>query len=263
MKLQTLGCAVLGAGLITSASAKVQNPEYVQARKEMAQMVATEAAAAVTANGDPDSFGRYVKFIGLMTTGTINLADDCTPDPAFPPGPDDHCFVVNAAPASTSFTVTDAARLLIPAKASNSMLCHWQTPVVVYSFSNQTGVYRPNARFQLTPSYTIENAVLNDPTLINPLTGLPFGGSLSTNLPGIRHSRSLQPGEVQIERDTETRSCIDGLISKRSLMTTYGLTAAQAANFFKNDTIVTMNLQGTSTLVDFASIVVGTRFVGD
>ena len=47
------------------------------------------------------------------------------------------------------------------------------------------------------------------------------------------------------------------------LMEGYGLSATQAANFFKNDTIITMGLQGNATLVNFASIIYGTRFVGD
>jgi len=229
----------------------------------MAQMRAMEAAAAVADTGDADSFGRNVKFIGLMSTGVINLADDCTPDPAYPPGPDDHCFVPNPAPATTSFTITDAARVLIPGKSSNSMFCHWQTPVTVYSFRNSTGTYQPNARFVVTPSYTIQNAVLNDPSLLDPSTGLPYGGSFTVGLAGIRHSRSLQPGEGQIERDNSTRACIAGLVSKRALKEAYGLTDAQATKFFKNDTIITMNLQGTANMVDFASIIYGTRFVGD
>jgi len=263
MNGRTLGCALVGASLAMTASAKLENREYAQARKEMTQMMAVEALASTATTGDADSFGRYVKFAGLMTTGSIILAQDCTPDPSNPFGPEDHCFVANAAPATTTFTVTDAARVLIPAKTANSLICHWQSPAAVYFFYNPTGNYVPNARFQVNPSYKIENAVLNDPSLINPLTGLPFGGSLTVGLPGIRHSRSLQAGETQIERDSESRTCIDGLISKRSLTTTYGLTALQAANFFKNDTIISLNLAGTTTLVDSASIVYGVRFVAD
>lgn len=263
MNGRILGCALLGASLAVTASAKVQNPEYVQAKKEMAQLIAVEATAAVATTGDADSFDRYLKFTGVMTTGSIILSQDCTPDPAFPFGPEDHCFVANAAPGPTTFTVTDAARVLIPAKSANSMICHWQSPIALYFFNNPTGNYVPNARFQLTPSYKIENAVFNDPSLINPLTGLPFGGSFTVGLPGIRHSRGLQAGEFQIERDAGSRTCINGLVSKRALTTTYGLTAAQAANFFKNDTIISLNLAGATTLVESASIVYGVRFVAD
>lgn len=260
MKLRILGSAILCASTVASASAKAPNAEFLQARKEAAQIA---AAAPVATVGDADSFGRYVKFAGLMTSGVITLASDCTPDPSFPPGPDDHCYLTDAAGAATNFVANDVARILVPAKTANSMLCHWQTPVVVYAFSNPTGSYRPNARILVTPSYTIQNAALNDPSLINPNTGLPFGGSLTLNLVGIRHSRGLQPGDFQVERENSTRACIDGLISKNSLVNSYGLNAVQAANFFKNDTVITMNITGITLAVDFATIIYGTRFVVD
>lgn len=264
MKLRVIACALAGACLATTTWAKKPvHPEFRQMKKEMAQLKTTELAPAVTDTGDANSFGRNVKFIGLVSSGSITLASDCTPDPDFPPGPDDHCFVVNPAPAITNVTVTDAGRMMIPGKSSNSLFCHWQTPVVTYAFANPTGVYQPNARFTVTPSYKIENAVLNDPSLIDPATGLPFGGSFTTGLAGIRHSRSLQPDEFQVERDNNTRSCIAGMVSKRNLIEGFGLTEAQATNFFKNDTIITLNLQIQTRLVDFAGINYGTRFVGD
>jgi len=264
MKLRVIACALVGASLATSVWAKKPvHPEFRLMKKEMAALKSSELAPAVTETGDADSFGRNVKFIGLVSSGGITLASDCTPDPDFPPGPDDHCFVVNAAPAITNVTVTDAGRMMIPGKSSHSLFCHWQTPVVTYAFANPTGVYQPNARFLVTPSYKIENVVLNDPSLIDPTTGLPFGGSFTTSLAGIRHSRSLQPGELQIERDNNTRTCIAGIVSKRNLVEGFGLTEAQATDFFKNDTIITMNLNIQAKLVDFAGINYGTRFVGD
>ncbi len=263
MNKRVLACALMGTSLAVTASAKVQNEEYAKARKEMAQLIAVEAAAATATTGDADSFGRYVKFAGVMTTGGIYLAQDCTPDPSAPFGPEDHCFVANPAPATTTFTVNDAARVLIPAKTANSLICHWQTPSVVYFYNNPTANYLGNARFQVSMSYTIENAAFNSPTQINPVTGLPFGGSITVSIPGVRHSRGLQAGEFQIERDSSSRTCIDGLVSKRALVETYGFTAAQATNFFKNDTIISLNLVGTATLVDSATMLVGTRFVAD
>lgn len=241
------------------------NPEYLLARKELQSMRGNESAAPATPTtvGDTDSFGRFAKFIGLMSTGTILMQSDCSVAATGPLGPEDHCVVTNPAPALTNTTLNDVARMIIPAKSSNSLFCHWQTPVVVYAFSNATGVYQPSARFVATPIYKFENAVLNDPSLIDPNTGLPYGGSFSTSLSGIRHARSLQPGEYQMERDTGTRSCIAGVVSKKNLMEGYGLTATQAANFFKNDTIITMSLQVQGAMLDFAVINYGTRFMGD
>jgi hypothetical protein len=254
---------VLTLALAPVAQAKKPiSHEQAIAQKEMRAAKIEAAAAAGSEVGDPDSFGRNVHFIGLIQSGLVSLQSDCTPDPSAPPGPDDHCFVTHAAPAVTTFNATDVGRVVIPARSAHSLICHWQTPFVVYGFANPTGVYQPNARFVVTPTYTIQNAVLNDPALIDPGTGLPFGGQFQLGLAGIRHARSLQPGETQVERESATRVCLGGIISKQ-LLVGMGLSEAQASDFFRHDTVITMNLGGQAQLVDFASILYGVRFVAD
>jgi hypothetical protein len=255
---------IVGVTLAGMVSAKAPlGPEYLRAGLEAAKIQVAEAKAALADTGDSDSFGRNVKFIGVLSSGVISLAGDCTPDPSAPPGPEDHCFVIAAAPAPTAFSVVDAARMRIPGSSAKSLLCHWQTPFVDYAFSNPLSSYRPDAQIFVTPTYQIENSVLSDPGLINPFTGLPFGGVLRVSLPGVRHSRGLQPGDFQPERDNSTRVCLGGMISKRDLIENYGLSPALANKFFRVDTTITMSLAGSATLVDFATIAYGTRFVGD
>jgi hypothetical protein len=256
--------AALAAIAVSPAFARAPtNPEYAQARKDMQEARIEAAVPATTTVGDADSFGRYVKYLGLISTGFILVQSDCSVAATGPLGPEDHCVVTNPAPAITSINIPDVARMIIPGKSSNSLFCHNQTSIVTYAFANNTGVYQPNARIVLTPSYVIQNAALNDPSMIDPTTGLPFNGQITLSLSGIRHARSLQPGENQTERDNTTRACIAGLVSKANLTSNYGLTAAQVANFFKNDSIITMNLTGQAQMVDFAAINYGTRFFGD
>lgn len=244
-----------------ATQARKPSPQQQQARQEM-RAAKIEAAAVGSEVGDADSFGRNVHFIGTMQSGNVVVQGDCTPDPSSPPGPDDRCVPTNAAPALTSFAVTDIGRVVIPARAAHSLICHWQTPLVIFAFANDTGVYQADARFAVTPTYTIQNAVLDDPSLIDPATGLPFGGQFELGLGGIRRERSLQPGENQLEREAGTRVCIGGIIS-RQLLTGMGLSEAQATQFFRNDTVITMNMSGQAKLVEFATILYGVRFVGD
>ena len=213
-------------------------------------------------SGDADSYGRPIKFIGLMTSGVQSFADDCTPDPSAPPGPDDHCQVVDPA-VTTPWTFNDVGRIIIPANAANSLFCHWQTPTVVASFRNTTGAIMTNAQFRANARYTLQNSVLNDPSLIDPTTGLPFGGKLTVQVVASALTRTLEPGEVGNDRETASRTCIGGIVSKRALIESYGLTPTQAANFFKNDTAVTLDLTGSTRGVQFATVFVSTRFVGD
>jgi len=225
------------------------------------------SSAARTANRTCSGTWSRVTLTRLTLSGRTVASEfpgACPPDPDFPPGPEAHGSVRNAKPAPPTFTTPDAARMVIPGKSSFSLFCHWQTPVSLAVLHNTSGATIQNARFFATPTYTFQNPVLNDPSLINPVTGLPFGGQIvSPALVGIRHQQSLQPGDMVQERDDETRACINGMISKRQLTETYGLTDAQANNFFKQDTAITMGLTIQATAVEFASLVYSTRWLGD
>jgi len=212
--------------------------------------------------GDANSFGRNVIFAGSVQSGVLQIAPDCTPDPMFPPGPNDHCVVpdVNGF-ASVNFP--DMGKVLIPGKTVKTLLCHWQTPFASLLYNNGTGTYQGNARSTFTATYKIENEVLADPSLLDPNTGLPYGGVIQTGLASVSDTRGLQPGDFQIYSDNDTRVCNGGLISKRSLIENYGLTDAQATKFFKKDTIITLGIVGSTRHVSDGSVIIGTRFVGD
>jgi hypothetical protein len=278
MKLKVLVAAIAAAGLAATAvattvaatSAKTRSAavkaEARAVRKDL-QQAKVEAATAVGSEvGDPHSFGRYAKYIGLMNSGAIYLtefAEECVEDPEFPFGPDDRCVVLNPQPAVTTFDFPDVGRMVIPAKASTTLFCHTQTPIASTFLYNGTAAQMSSARIVYNPNFTFENVVLADPSLINPVTGLPFNGKLTTTLAGIRHQLTLQPNESFLGRDDETRFCIAGMVSKRQLIETYGLTDAQATEFFKKDTIVTMGISGQAQGVISSSIINNVRWLGD
>lgn len=251
MNLRLLAISLAAASVITNAWAapSVRDPQLDQAVKEAAQK-----ASAISITGDDDSFGRSVNFLGLLS-GNLTLTDDCTQFPS--------CVTLNPAPAGTAFSASRLANILIPGGSTHSLICHWQTPLIVYTFSNQTGSFQPNAEFNVAAVYTLRNEVLNDATLINPDTGLPFGGELTVGISSVRHMRSMQQGDTEYARETGTRSCIGGLVSRNALINAYGLSKAQADKFFLNDTDVSLGIEGNAKLVGFATITFGTRFVGD
>ena len=222
----------------------------------------TKAAYTDEEVGDANSFGRGVNFIGTVQSGVLTIAPDCTPDPMFPPGPKDQCVVPNAV-GLTSFSFPDMGKVLIPGKSAKTLFCHWQTPFGISIYNNATGVYQGQARTIFSATYKIENEVLNDPTLLDPNTGLPYGGFINTALGAARDGRSLQPGESQVYRDNYTRVCLGGLVSKRALIEGYGLSEAQATKFFKKDTTITIGMTGNTRHVSNGSMIIGTRFVGD
>ena len=68
---------------------------------------------------------------------------------------------------------------------------------------------------------------------------------------------------VVLLHETGTRSCIAGLVSRRSLIETHGLSEAQADRFFREPITIRMDISGQVQRVESASIIYGTRFTGD
>ena len=233
-------------------------------RKAVAMTASTgvvKAAAAPTVEDvyDVDSFKRNVTWLGLASA-FINLSDTCPTDPE---NPDELCQVLAPAPAFTSFNFEDAAHITLPGKSANSLLCYWFSPVLNINYAN-FGATPTYGRLRYTPTLTIENPVLDDPALIDPTTGAPFGGQFLTSMTA---SESfvvpLDPGVNFTERTRDSAVCMAGFVSKRALTDNYGLTDAQAKEFFKQPTTIRLNVSGSAQNVGFASMVFGLRVVGD
>lgn len=225
------------------------------------EMPSSKAAGGTTASpspadvGDADSFGRAVQFLGLAD-GDVDLAADCTGD-TFP------CTVLAPAPAATSFSYTDLGHITLPARAAHSLLCYWFSPFLTIGYGND-GAAPVVAHLNYTPTVTIENPMLDDPSLIDPTTGLPFNGSLLTGMTSSEiFETPLDPGTHVTERSRDSAVCIAGLISKSTLISTYGFTDNQARDFFRQQMTLRLNVSGTAQYVDFAALYFGWRIVGD
>ena len=221
----------------------------------------TAAAALPTVEevGDVDSFARNVKWLGL-TQGNVTLTHGGCPSPAVADAP---CVALNASPASTAFALDDIARVVLPAKASHSLLCHWFSPALAITYQNP-GSTPVVARLNYNPTLTVENEVLNDPALIDPTTGVAFGGKLRTSMTASeRFEVPLAPGMQLNTRERDSAVCIAGFINQRTLVGTFGLSEAQARQFFRKKTTIRLNVIGFAQYVDEASLVLGLRIVGD
>src|SRR5688572_372297 len=73
--------------------------------------------------GDAASFGRNVKWLGLLS-GYGRLSADCTADPA----DTSPCQTLAPAPSGTGFDFPAVDSITIPGRSANSLLCHTQTP---------------------------------------------------------------------------------------------------------------------------------------
>lgn len=240
---------------IDPASADLLSPQAKRGLT-MAKRV-SPAADAVTIEdvGDVDSFGRNLRWLGVTQLDAALTADCSTWT-----GPG--CQVITPG-AFTSFTFTDLARIRLPPRATKSLLCYWVSPLVTVTYDNPSAS-PVNALLRYSPTLTVENHVLDDPALINPMTGLPFAGRLDTSMTSSEfYEVPLPPGAAFTQRSRDSAVCIAGFLSKRTLVDSFGLTEAQANAFFQQETTVRLNVSGTINHVSDASLIFGLRIIGD
>lgn len=218
-------------------------------------------AAGVTLDtvGDPDSFGHNMIYLGVAQTEQVILTGDCT---AYPPGAG-RCIETNPAPASTTVNEPDLAAIQLPGKATRTILCFTFTPFATWQWENTTGAQQ-TAVMYLRPAVRIESEVLDDPSLIDPNTGLPFNGVLmDATISTFLQARTLDPGESDFQYRATTRSCTGGLVSVRSLRENYGLSDSVIKDFFKNPITISFGVSGNVSMVTDATYFVGVRLYGD
>jgi hypothetical protein len=204
--------------------------------------------------GDSDSFGRNVRWLGLAA-GEVNVTTG-TCDPAST----DPCQVLTP---TGHFAFSDIARIQLPAGATHSLLCYWLSPLLTITYNNPTDATQL-ALMQYSPTVTVENPVLDDPTLIDPTTGAPFGGHLLTSMTSSQRINTPLPAGMSFTNTTRLSSvCIAGLVSRKQLTDSFGLSATQADAFFHSPTTLRLNVSGTLRYVSDAQFYFGLRIVGD
>jgi hypothetical protein len=203
--------------------------------------------------GDAGSFGSRVIWLGVVGTGAVVFASDCTPVlPGL--GPDDRCVTIDPS-GPTAFAYADLGRVTLLANSTATLLCHWATANGSYVFFNPSTTAAATAEFFVRPTFRIESKVLQGP---------PFNGGIDTGIAGYFDQETLAPGAQQVRSVTTSRDCIAGLITKSSLINDYGLTPSQAAAFFQNPITIRAGVTGeVSGAISEGSIVFSTRLTGD
>jgi hypothetical protein len=209
--------------------------------------------------GDPDSFGRALKWLGV-TQGNIHLSEDCSA----PEQQSGGAYCEQTSPGQTTFfSFHDTGRITLPGNATHSLLCYWFSPLLGLAYENP-GAEPVTASLAYQPRLTIESDVLRDPSLIDPTTGQPFGGSLSTGMSsGERLATTVLGLERKYEILRDSNVCIAGFLTKQSLVETYGLTEVQAQDMFRKPMTIRLDVSGSARYIPEASLTFGLRIVGD
>lgn len=220
--------------------------------------------------GDVGSFGRAAQYMG-DASGFITLqTDPCTtPTPTPTPSPpsvnpanSDQCFQIVDTTVTQSFTADNSCRINLPKDATRTIIYPVLNFFYIYNLNNTTAS-DGQARFQFTANITIVSDVLNDPSIIDPMTMAPAMGKLQLQFTPNRvfDDRHLDPGEHAQMRLTLTRAGNAG-ISKAQLVAS-GLSQTVVDKLFKNPMTLQLNVVGTVKLVDFATITTNMRLFGD
>lgn len=273
--IAAVAAVVMGSGAFAMANRSQQRPgpsvgerfgEMVDASRSTGPAQARFEAklAAQTARelnvGDADSFGRPVRWMGFVSSPGINVRESCEPRPGETPS---LCMESSTGEEYRETEFRDLAQITLPARSAHSLLCHWLTPSVSGILQNSSGFDNGQAELVAMPSITIENEVLNDPTIIDPVTGLPYNGQMEVYANSSMISAPLGTGEQTYQRASSTRTCISGYLNRRELVSSWGLTDAQAREFFRKPMTLRLHTVVAARMVLDGHVAVSVRFVGD
>lgn len=249
-------------GQLIDAGAPQSKGEQAEARFEARLQAQTTRESGLDV-GDPDSFGRNVKWLGYTAMNNfIELKTDCAPVPGG--NPNALCLQVDPASQGSQYgEFRDVARMTLPARSMHSFLCHWMSPSIQAYVANDSGLDNRQARLNVLPTLTVESEAFNDPALVDPETGEPLNGKVEIYSTSNAIYTLLDAGERLNQRLNASRTCIGGYVSRRALKEVYGLSDRQADQFFNNPVTIRLNLQLLAQYVQQGVVSYGIRFVGD
>jgi hypothetical protein len=180
------------------------------------------AAPPVEDVGEPDSFGHRATYLGFAQTIRLVFQATCAGVPST-----SRCVHIDPKPDLTLYTDRGLAQIRLRANASNSLLCFDLSRNFTVRFRNTSAMPQP-ALFTDRALITIDNQVLDDPSLIDPDTRLPYNGRMPLILPLSSDSHVIDDGRLEERTEGVSRACIDGFASKQRLRLR-GFTEKQAA----------------------------------
>jgi hypothetical protein len=215
-----------------------------------------------TAGGgiEPSTFGRNLIFLGLAGTGSIVFDSTCVLDP--PIAPPDQCVLIQPAAGKTNFDFEDLGSIYIPGGSTVSIIWPEMTYIINYELNNTTGVPQASAMFHAHTIITIESAELNDPTLVDPVTGLPYNGKIVTIFPVAEGTdRSLAVAE-RIQKGMRFSATGIGAFNHEFFVGA-NIPEKVIKRMFAKPMTVRVGISGNIKLVDTGLISIGFRLMGD
>lgn len=213
-------------------------------------LIATDSYGQFRAEStDADANGRDMVHLGSLSSGSIYMKPDCSPELA----DGFKCTVLKPEPEFTDFDNQDLLTFTIPARSVNSLVCFDITPIIDVTYQNGSAVRVIDGRFSARADVVFKSPVLN---------GTRFNGKLAILSIQYSEVQALAAGEANGKSYHWTRSCGTASVSKDRLIKG-GLTAAQATSFFNNPITVTLGADGLGKHVSYMQFAYHVRLYGD
>jgi hypothetical protein len=211
--------------------------------------------------GEPDSFGKNVKFFGVASSGIVILTTDCSEANVGILGPDDRCQLITDQSVVTGVNYVDLGRMTIPGRSVDNVLHVISRGSYTYSMGN-LGTTPSLGRVGYVPSITLESIAFNDPSAIDPATGLPMNGALrSTGTNLFAMTKTIAPGAIENLSNRSGSSSILGF--SREYFRQIGMTDSAINLFYKNPVTIKIGIRASTQLVSEAVFSYSIRLMGN
>lgn len=256
-------------------AAAQKNATFEQARKEFLKELAdvkkeqqnpVNSLLSVADVGEPDSFGKNVKFLGSAVSGTIYVYHSCDPQVLLDElqltlSPDDRCLAAANGGASASATFTDIGRITIPGRSADNVIYFIANNTISHDLQNNFANGLP-VFFTYSPRVTIESAALNDPAALDPVTGQPLNGSLTVGISGTKQFiRTVPAGEFEFFNDTYSTAATRGFA--RSYFADLGLPPTVVNNLYRQPMTIRLGMRVSVRNIFLGQYFYTMRFMGN
>ncbi|MBK7705778.1 MAG: hypothetical protein IPJ30_08340 [Acidobacteria bacterium] len=216
--------------------------------------------------GDPDSFGRNVKFLGTAATGVVYVYRSC--DPAIllaevdvTLGADDRCLAHTVGGPTSAGTFNDIGRITIPGRSVDNVIFFVLNNTISNDFNNDFANGLP-AFFRFTPRLTIESTALNDPLALDPTTGLPLNGSLTISAFGTKvFNRTIPANDFEFDYNQSSSASTRGFA--RSYFADLGLPQTVINKLYNRPMTIRLGISVSARGVSFGQYLYAARFMGN